>query len=99
MTDASPAAEAIVPLISSSVAGPLGAKHLPRLWFKVLLHATGRLADGYRHGQGGFDSMTFENLGIDPNLFIAYVERERPTYQGCEAWVRAHASRIDAGSI
>lgn len=36
-----------VPMISSGVAGPLGALHLPRLWLKVSLEAAGKLAAGY----------------------------------------------------
>jgi len=91
--------EPIVPLISSSVSGPLGATHLPRLWLKILLHALGRLPEGYRHGEGGFDGMTIEGLGIDPDAFVAFIERERPSYLACEAWVRAHATKVDATSI
>jgi len=34
--------ETYVPLISSSVAGPLGVLHLPRLWQKVSLEAVGK---------------------------------------------------------
>ena len=91
--------EKIVPLISSSVAGPLGARHLPRLWLKILLHAAGRLPEGYRHGEGGFDETTMQNLGIEPKPFIEYVERSKPSYLELEAWVRAHAARLDAASI
>jgi hypothetical protein len=91
--------EVIVPLISSSVTGPLGATHLPRLWLKILLHALGRLPEGYRHGQGGFDGMTLEGLGIDAGAFVAFIERERPSYLACEAWVREHATKLDAASI
>ncbi|MEO6990443.1 MAG: DUF5069 domain-containing protein [Candidatus Baltobacteraceae bacterium] len=91
--------EKIVPTISSSVRGPLGACHLPRLWLKIVLHATGRLPEGYRHGSGGFDGMTIEGLGLDGDAFVAYVESERPTYLACEAWVRAHATRLDAASL
>jgi hypothetical protein len=91
--------EPIVPLISSSVTGPLGARHLPRLWLKILLHAVGRLPEGYRHGQGGFDGMTLEGLGIDADAFVAFIERERPSYLACEAWVRRHATKIDPASI
>lgn len=91
--------EDIVPLISSSVAGPLGARHLPRLWMKILLHAVGRLPDGYRHGSGGFDEATLTNLGIDAAAFIGYIEQTLPTYLECEAWVRANATRLDPASI
>jgi hypothetical protein len=91
--------EKIVPAISSSVHGPLGACHLPRLWLKIVLHAVGRLPDGYRHGEGGFDGMTIENLGLDAQSFVDYLETERPSYLACEAWVRAHATKLDADSL
>jgi Domain of unknown function (DUF5069) len=91
--------DAIVPLISSSVAGPLGARHLPRLWLKILLHAAGRLPEGYRHGSGGFDGMTLDGLGIDAAAFIGFIELRMPTYLECEAWVRSHGTKLDAASI
>ena len=91
--------EPIVPLISSSVMGPLGARHLPRLWLKILLHSVGRLPEGYRHGQGGFDEMTLNDLGIDAEAFVAYIESEQPTYLQLEAWVREHATKLDADSL
>jgi uncharacterized protein DUF5069 len=89
----------IVPLISSSVAGPLGARHLPRLWLKILLHAAGQLPEGYRHGHGGFDELTLVNLGIDADAFIGFVETGMPTYPECEEWVRGHATKLDSASI
>jgi Domain of unknown function (DUF5069) len=91
--------EEIVPLISSSVTGPLGAAHLPRLWLKILLHACGRLPEGYRHGQGGFDELTCVNLGLDRDAFVAYIENEKPDYLQLESWVRAHGTKVDPGSI
>ncbi len=91
--------EPIVPLISSSVSGPLAAKHLPRLWLKIVLHAVGRLPEGYRHGSGGLDEVTLTGLGIDAPTFIGYVESELPSYPQCEAWVRAHATNIGAAAI
>lgn len=87
------------PLISSSVAGPLGVLHLPRLWLKILLYACGRLPAGYRHGEGGFDKTLFENLGLDGPAFVAFVERERPDYPTLEAWVRAHATNLTPDAI
>ena len=45
----------IVPLISSGVAGPLGVLHLPRLWLKVSLESTGKLAPGYPGAGKGYD--------------------------------------------
>jgi hypothetical protein len=91
--------ECIVPLISSSVTGPLGIVHLPRLWLKILLHAAGRLPEGYRHGVGGFDERLCTNLGIDRDAFIAYVETTKPGYLALEDWVREHATKLDAQSI
>ncbi len=91
--------EEIVPLISSSVAGPLGVLHLPRLWLKILLHASGRLPEGYRHGAGGFDGLLCERLGIDAAAFIAFIEGERPDYLALEAWVTQHARDLSPHAI
>jgi hypothetical protein len=91
--------ENVVPTISSSCAGPLGILHLPRLWLKIFLYSAGRLPAGYRHGVGGFDERLCTNLGIDRDAFVAYVENEKPTYLEVEAWVREHATRLDAESI
>ncbi len=89
----------IVPLISSSVSGPLGVRHLPRVWLKVSLHGVGRLPDGYRHGSGGLDELMLRQLGIDPAEFVAFVEAELPSYLACEAWVRTHAKSLNAETI
>jgi hypothetical protein len=91
--------ENLVPTISSSCAGPLGILHLPRLWLKISLHVAGRLPAGYRHGVGGFDERLCTNLGIDRDTFVAYIEDEKPTYLEVEAWVREHATKLDAESI
>jgi hypothetical protein len=87
------------PLISSSVAGPLGVTHLPRVWLKILLHAAGRLPEGYRHGAGGFDELLCTNLGIDRDAFVAYIENEQPGYAELEDWVKANATNLNAESI
>ena len=89
----------IVPLISSSVAGQLGIAHLPRLWLKILLHARGRLPEGYRHGHGGFDEFLCERLGIDPDALIAYIETELPDYLALEAWVTKNARDLSPHTI
>jgi hypothetical protein len=89
----------IVPVISSSVAGPLGVLHLPRLWLKVLLHACGRLPEGYRHGVGGFDALLLTELGLDADAFVAYIERDKPSYLELEAWVRANAKSLEPARI
>ena len=89
----------IVPLVSSSVVGPLGLAHLPRLWCKILLHAHGELPDGYRYGNGGFDEKVCDAIGVDRDALVAFVTEDRPTYLGFEAWVRAHAKSLDDRSI
>jgi hypothetical protein len=91
--------EPIVPLISSSVVGPLGITHLPRLWLKILLHARGRLPEGYRHGNGGLDELTCVHLGIDVEELIRFIDTALPDYLQFEAWVREHATKLDANTI
>ena len=92
-------AEPIVPVLSSSVMGPLGVKHLPRLWLKILLHGCGRLPDGYRHGVGGFDEFLTTTLGIDRDAFVSYIETAKPNYLALEAWVRANAAALTPEAI
>jgi hypothetical protein len=89
----------VVPLISSATTGPLGLVHLPRLWLKLLLHALGRLPEGYRHGAGGFDEMVCTAIGLDPAALIAYIAKEKPGYLACEAWVKANASNLSPETI
>jgi hypothetical protein len=79
--------------------GPLGVKHLPRLWLKILLHACGRLPDGYRHGVGGFDEFLTTTLGIDRDAFVSYIETAKPDYLTLEAWVRANATALTPEAI
>jgi len=79
--------------------GPLGVKHLPRLWLKILLHGRGRLPEGYRHGTGGFDEYLTTTLGIDRDAFVTYIETEKPGYLALEAWVRANASALTPETI
>jgi len=77
----------IIPLISSGTAGPLGVKHLPRLWLKTLLSATGNLPEGYKDIRPGFDYMVLEGLGINPDSARAFIVSHRPTYLAFEKWV------------
>ena len=78
---------AIIPTISSGVAGPLGAVHLPRLWSKVLLSATGQLAEGYDECGMGFDQMVLDGLKVDRDAAVNYIKENRPSYGQFEAWV------------
>jgi hypothetical protein len=79
--------EKIIPLISSDTVGPLGLKHLPRLWIKTLLSATSRLAEGYKDTRPGFDYMVLEGLGINPDTAREYIFNNRPTYLAFEKWI------------
>jgi hypothetical protein len=88
-----------VPAISSSIAGPLGVLHLPRLWLKHRLHGAGRLAEGYRHGVGGFDEMFASALGVDGAAFATFIEAEKPDYLAAEAWVRRYAKTLTDDTI
>ena len=90
----------IIPLISSDLAGPLGAIHLPRLWSKLLLSAKGQLADDYYQCGAGFDQMTLDGLKIDRDKAIAFVEGNLPTYPEFEAWILEQRSgNIPASEI
>jgi hypothetical protein len=89
----------IFPVLSSSVMGPLGIMHLPRLWLKILLHACGRLPEGYRHGVGGFDEFVTTTLGIDRDAFVVYIETVKPDYLTLESWVRANAATLTPDAI
>jgi hypothetical protein len=77
----------IVPLISSDTAGPLGAIHLPRLWAKLMLGASGLLPEGYDECGPGFDQMTLTALNLDRQKTMEYVRANRPTYVQFEKWV------------
>ncbi|HKU67316.1 MAG TPA: hypothetical protein VJP85_06060 [Candidatus Baltobacteraceae bacterium] len=90
----------IVPLVSSDTAGPLGAIHLPRLWAKLSLAASGLLPEGYDECGPGFDQMTLSALGLDRQKTIDYVRNNRPTYLQFEKYVRdQNGGSIDAERI
>ena len=88
----------IVPTISSGVAGPLGVKHLPRLWQKVSLDAVGKLNPEYPAVGAGFDAMTLGALGLEEGSVKSYVAAEKPNYVQFEAWCQANGA-IDQGKI
>ncbi len=89
----------IVPTISSGVAGPLGVIHLPRLWSKLLLGATGKLPESYDSCGHGFDQMVIDGLGLQRDEVIAFVETKLPSYPEFEAWVKSKGTTLDAASI
>ena len=77
----------MIPTISSGVAGPLGAIHLPRLWSKVLLSAHGQLEEGYDECGMGFDQMVLDGLKVDRDAAIAFIKDNNATYPQFEQWV------------
>ena len=88
-----------VPMISSGVAGPLGALHLPRLWLKVSLEAAGKLAPGYPGIGAGYDMMTCNALGLDPEAVKNYISQNKPTYPQFENWVRQNGKNLTKAAI
>jgi len=88
-----------VPLISSGVAGPLGVVHLPRLWQKISLEATGKLASGYPGVGKGFDAMTLDALGLEEQAVRNYIKQSKPTYPQFEAWVKKNAKSLNRDAI
>jgi hypothetical protein len=89
----------IVPLISSGVAGPLGVLHLPRLWLKLSLEATGKLAPGYPGAGKGYDQMVIDGLGLNRDAVINFIKQNRPTYPQFEGWVKKSGTKLDKASI
>ncbi|PYL47587.1 MAG: hypothetical protein DMF40_07905 [Verrucomicrobia bacterium] len=83
-----------VPLISSGVAGPLGVLHLPRMWQKVSLEASGKLAPGYPGIGRGFDAMTCAALGLEEQAVKDYIKQHKPTYPQFEAWIKKNAKSL-----
>jgi hypothetical protein len=88
---------AIVPAVSSNVAGPLGVRHLPRLWLIAILRIGGLIPRGYDIDR--MDRMTLDHLGIDANRSEAYLRAALPDYVQYEQWVRENAQHADAAGI
>ena len=86
-------------MISSGVAGPLGALHLPRLWLKVSLEAAGKLAAGYPGLGKGYDQMTCDALGLDAAAVVEFIKANKPTYPAFEAWVRKNGKKLTKADI
>jgi hypothetical protein len=84
--------EAIVPLVSSDAAGPLGIVHLPRLWTKLTLASAGKLFPGYDICGDGFDGMLLGAFGLDRAKTIAFVNETHPTYMEFENYVKQNGN-------
>ncbi len=90
----------IIPLISSGTAGPLGVLHLPRLWLKASLGATGKLHPDYPAIGAGYDQMVLDGLGIDKAAFEAFIASEKPSYVECENWILAQSGgSLDTAAV
>jgi hypothetical protein len=87
--------EKLIPLISPSVAGPLGIVHLPRLWAKAILAEAGALDEEYFPHYHGFNKRTTDALGLDPDAWFAYL-RTQPAYPATEQWIAARVSDLPA---
>jgi hypothetical protein len=90
--------EKLVPLVSSTVCGPLGVVHLPRMWLKAILAEVDMLADGWFADYRGFNQIVLDTLGIDQTAFFAFMATV-PTYAQTERWVRANATSLNPASI
>lgn len=87
-------------MIPCDTAGPLGVRHLPRLWLKVSLEARGKLAPGYPGIGKGFDTMVINGLGLSADALKTFVKEKRPSYAQFEAWVKAQPGvKLDRASI
>lgn len=90
--------ERIVPLIGATVPGPLGVRHLPRMWLKSVLSAAGLLYEGYFDNYKGFNQWIVDGIGLEPEPWFAFLAT-MPTYPQAEAYVTAHATKLDPASI
>ncbi|MEM9478283.1 MAG: DUF5069 domain-containing protein [Verrucomicrobiota bacterium] len=99
-SETSPSPSPSVPLISSGVAGPIGILHLPRLWQKTLLGATGKLHPAYTAAGQGFDQMVLDAIGVNREEFLSYIASKLPTYLELEEWVvEKREGKIDASAV
>jgi hypothetical protein len=99
ITEIATMAETYVPLISSGIAGPLGVLHLPRLWQKVSLEESRKLASGYPGVGKGFDAMTLAAVGLEEQAVRDYIRQSKPTYPQFEAWVKKNAKSLNRDAI
>ena len=90
----------IIPMIPCNAAGPLGVRHLPRLWLKVSLESTGKLHSDYPGIGQGFDMMVINGLGLSADAVRSFIADNRPSYGEFETWVKAQSGvKLDRASI
>jgi hypothetical protein len=88
--------EPLVPMVSSSQAGPLGIAHLPRLWMKSFESATGALPAEWKTGIScGFDCFVATLIGLDIEAATAFIHANLADYPTFEAWVNERIGRPD----
>ena len=90
----------IIPMIPCSTEGPLGIRHLPRLWLKVSLESAGKLHPDYPGIGQGFDMMVINGLGLSADAVRSFIADNRPSYAEFEAWVKAQpGAKLDRASV
>ncbi|MET0261523.1 MAG: DUF5069 domain-containing protein [Rariglobus sp.] len=89
-----------VPMIPCDAAGPLGVRHLPRLWLKVSLKARGKLDAAYPDIGKGFDQIVIDSLGLKADAVREFITAETPTYAEFETWVKAQPGvKLDRANV
>jgi hypothetical protein len=91
--------EKLPPMISSTVTGPLGIMHAPRLWMKLRLKKHDALADEYSFTKRGLTEFFTDALDFDFDALAAFVEREEPDYMAFEKWLVANSKNATPEAI
>ncbi|MSR71483.1 MAG: hypothetical protein EXS50_02320 [Candidatus Taylorbacteria bacterium] len=74
-------------MISPSTAGPLGVKHLPRIWLKLSLDARNKLPGQYLPLSSDIDRFVLTRIGLDVGSVVIFVRSNLPSYQEFEDWI------------
>jgi hypothetical protein len=70
------------------------------MWQKVSLEARGKLAAGYPGIGQGYDMMTCNALGLNPDAVKKFISERRPTYPQFEAWIKQQPGvKLDKAAI
>ncbi len=87
----------LVPMVSSAQYGMLGVPHLPRLWVKALLRASGALPKEWKSGlECGFDQNLAKITGMDLAAAVEFINTELPDYLTFERWFEQQVGPITA---
>jgi len=86
--------EPLIPMVSSAQTGPAGIPHLPRLWMKAFLSATGALHPEWKTGTAcGFDKRLASTIDLDLVSACDYITKDLPDYLTFERWVGEHIAK------